>query len=97
MRTDFIASKMLADAERQTSRSDWGDPLFRELFEVLLRDLNGEAHLHAEGVVRTQRRLKDILCSVNPSFPIQPRNHRFYEPWSAEGRAMIEAEVEMGV
>lgn len=35
--------------------------------------------------------------SASPSFSTQPRNHRFYEPWSAGGRVMIEAEVEMVV
>ena len=57
------AAAMLAEAERATGLSDWGDEDFRRPLELLLTDLNTEAKLHEMGVRRAHRRLHDVLCS----------------------------------
>lgn len=54
--------EMLRAAEAATGLTDFGDDLFREPFEVLLRDLNHEAHLTEIGARRAHRRLFTTLC-----------------------------------
>lgn len=59
----FSIDAMLAEAERTTGLSEWGDESFRRPLELLLTELNTEAQLHELGVRRTHRRLHDVLCS----------------------------------
>jgi len=57
------AESMYRAAESATGLSDWGSELFREPFEVLIRDLNTTAQLNELGVRRSYRRLFDNLCT----------------------------------
>lgn len=57
------AESMYRAAENATGLSDWGSELFREPFEVLIRDLNTTAQLNELGARRAYRRLFDNLCT----------------------------------
>lgn len=62
MTESLHASAMYRAAEQATGLSDWGSELFREPFEVLIRDLNTTAKLNTLGEQRAYRRLFDNLC-----------------------------------
>lgn len=49
------AAAMLAEAERNTGLTDWGGDEFRHPFEVLVRSINDDAQLHAQGHARTRQ------------------------------------------
>ena len=63
MTTSLHVQSMIRAAEQATGLSDWGGELFREPFEVLIRDLNETANLTALGEQRAYRRLFDNLCT----------------------------------
>ena len=63
MTTSLHVQSMIRSAEQATGLSDWGGELFREPFEVLIRDLNETANLTALGEQRAYRRLFDNLCT----------------------------------
>ena len=55
------ARALLAAAERHTGLSDFGDPFFREPFEVLIDSINREARLHATGRAIMATRIAGLL------------------------------------
>lgn len=55
-------SAMLAWAEYTTGLSDWGGEEFREPFELLVRAINEEARLNAQGLARARQHLQQRLC-----------------------------------
>jgi Sulfotransferase family len=58
----FDMAAMMSRAEQATGLSDWGDDAFREPLRILLRALNEEAQLEAQGWARTKHHLDNVLA-----------------------------------
>ncbi len=61
-RPNFDMAAMMSHAEQATGLSDWGDDAFREPLGILLRALNEEAKLEAQGWARTKHHLDNVLA-----------------------------------
>ena len=62
-RASLEPDDLLRTAMRRTGLADFGDPSFREPFEVLLRSIEDEARLHPVGRLITRERLIGVLVN----------------------------------
>ena len=56
--------EIIKEAKNQTGLSNFGNPLFLEGFEVLIKSINQEADLNEIGLGAQQQRLTGILINL---------------------------------
>ena len=58
------SNQILSDAKKITGLSSFGNPLFIEGFETLIKSINEEADLNEIGIQAQQHRLTGVLTNL---------------------------------